>query len=99
MRGENNLNTIVNQTFDMCGVLNGTDSNPFGKWTLSLLDGFVSKVHIHPCPYLNETVIVNPVLSNPMISNFLKGSYLIKARLYNNKDINIITGHVWFDLR
>lgn len=62
MRDENNLNTIVNQTFDICRVLNGTDSNPFGKWTLSLLDGFVSKVHIHPCPYLN--VIENVLSSN-----------------------------------
>lgn len=99
IRDENNLNTIVNQTFDYCATLNGTNSNPFGKWVISLLDGFVAKKHLHACPYIRETILVNPVAANQIISSLLQGTYKVTARMFNKKDSNIITLQMKAQLR
>lgn len=51
----NSQRSIINVTFEICSILNGTQTNPVYKWIIGLLPGM--EKYLHPCPFkvlLNE---------------------------------------------
>ena len=45
----NSQRSIINATFEVCSILNGTGSNPVFQWLLGLAPDL--KQGLHPCPY------------------------------------------------
>jgi hypothetical protein len=54
-----NYRTIINATVDVCGYLNGTNSNPLGKWYFGILRESLPENLLHPCPYTVRKLIFN----------------------------------------
>ena len=46
----NSQRSIINVTFNICSILNGTGSNPVFQWLIGHVPQFKSIVH--PCPFL-----------------------------------------------
>lgn len=89
-RYDDQYDSMFDQTFDVCSFLNGTQVNPFATWFIHhCLPVFVDRKYFHPCPYLEENIIVNPVKIPVM--NTVKGNYILTFALFNEKDSNIVT--------
>lgn len=52
----------------------------------------VPKGFIHPCPYVGQIKAYNiSIPKNSILNQFLKGSYKVFTRMYDEKDDNILT--------
>jgi hypothetical protein len=45
----NSQRSIINATFELCAILNGTGSNPVFKWIIGMMPQLAEL--LHPCPY------------------------------------------------
>ena len=45
----NSQRSIINSTFEICSILNGTESNVLFKWIIGQMPNLVQL--LHPCPY------------------------------------------------
>lgn len=82
-------NMIVNQTFNVCELINGTATNPFFGWIKSLTNLFVSTESLKSCNFLGHYKIKLDPIEFPSTFNFLKGPYKCMFTWYNSKDPNI----------
>lgn len=84
--------TFINSTFEVCQVLNGTNSNPVFKWILDAVSETIPKDFFHPCPYFGEVKAYNVSLSlGGVFTQFLSGRYKGNVRIFDDKDKNIVT--------
>ncbi|CRK94400.1 CLUMA_CG007907, isoform A [Clunio marinus] len=85
-------NTVINNTLEFCGFLNGTDENALTKWMIrNVSETKVGKRIVHPCPYFGSIRIANMTVENVMSAQFLKGQYKMLFRMFDEKDNDIIT--------
>lgn len=47
----NSYRSVINSTIDLCGYMNGTNSNPLAKYAMDMARNSVPPGLIHPCPY------------------------------------------------
>jgi hypothetical protein len=72
--------------------LNGTDNNLLLKFIKEAIEEKVPKGLIHPCPYGDPIRVYNLSLAaNPVLNQFLKGSYKVFVRAFDEKDDNILS--------
>lgn len=92
-------NTIINSTFEVCQVLNGTGTNPVIKWVIDAMADTAPKDFFRPCPYFDRLTGYNISLSaGGVLRQFLKGRYKGVVRAFNEKDENIITVKIQTEL-
>lgn len=84
--------TIINTTVSLCQFLDGSKSNVFLDWILSIIGETLPKNFIHPCPYIGVIKAYNVTLAaNSVFPQFLKGRYKEKLRLFDELDENVVT--------
>ena len=83
----NSQRSIINVTFNICSILNGTGSNPVFQWLIGHVPQL--KESLHPCPYLVVKLI--RFLSNLFIFfSFFSGNS--KVRKFNSRSKNDFIG-------
>jgi Protein of unknown function (DUF1091) len=95
-----NYNYVINATLDICGFFNGTENNPVSKFFFYTIKDSLPKDIIHPCPLIGELKGYNMTLNSlPQALQLLMGSYRAVVRFYDEKDENIVTMNLFFDLK
>ncbi|KAG5667596.1 hypothetical protein PVAND_015572 [Polypedilum vanderplanki] len=78
--------TIINVTFNVCEVLNGTADNPMFQWII----GFMSpnfKTLLHSCPYKDMVNFFNLYVDlKGFISKFPSGTYMGCVTFFDDQD-------------
>jgi len=87
----NNPRTIINATADICGFLNGTNSDALTKWIVSIIEAAVPPGFLHSCPYFGMINLANIFISFGVDDVFPDGFYATKVRFFNARDENIFT--------
>jgi hypothetical protein len=81
---------MLNTTINACKFLNGSEKNPLADWFINYaLPTFADRKHFHPCPYIEEDVILVP--TKIPFTNLIRGKYNFIMRIFNQKDSEIIT--------
>jgi hypothetical protein len=91
---------VLNVTLDVCGFLNGTDSNIATKFFFNAFASSLPAGFVRPCPIIGELKAYNLTLNAiSQAIQFMAGSYRVITRFYDEKDDNIITTNHFLDVK